>query len=107
MTLSRPPFYYSFFSVSVVTGRKRWVLLPPEVKKSIAKGLDVIRKGRYYIDHTHTHITPLILPLKPSHPVAILISMSIPQPPSPILMTDEVDKTTNYFPLPSRITLIP
>ena len=30
---------------TVLVGRKRWVLFPPETPKSIAKGLDVIKKG--------------------------------------------------------------
>jgi len=30
---------------TVIQGRKRWVLFPPEVSKSIAKGTDVLRKG--------------------------------------------------------------
>ena len=30
---------------TVLVGRKRWVLFPPETPKSIAKGLDVILKG--------------------------------------------------------------
>ena len=69
--------------LSVVTGRKRWVLLPPEVKKSIAKGLDVIRKGRYR--NKHTHIRPLIYPLKPSHHPHSLLLFSF-SCPSPILL---------------------
>ena len=30
---------------TILVGRKRWVLFPPETPKSIAKGLDVIQKG--------------------------------------------------------------
>jgi histone arginine demethylase JMJD6 len=30
---------------TVLQGRKRWVLFPPETPRSIAKGLDVIKKG--------------------------------------------------------------
>jgi histone arginine demethylase JMJD6 len=41
---------------TVIRGRKRWVLFPPQVPKSVAKGLDVIKKGEddeavnYFVD---------------------------------------------------------
>ena len=60
---------------TVITGRKRWVLLPPEVKKSIAKGMDVIRKGMYLLSY---YPSP-----------SLLTSL----PPSP---TGEDDEMTNY-----------
>ena len=60
---------------TVITGRKRWVLFPPEVKKSIAKGLDVIRKG------THTHHSTLFLPFStPQHHPLLVIPLIITPP---------------------------
>ena len=35
---------------TVLQGRKRWVLFPPETPRSIAKGLDVIKKGMFQIN---------------------------------------------------------
>ena len=41
---------------TVIEGRKLWVLFPPGVSKSVAKGLDVIKKGEddeavnYFVD---------------------------------------------------------
>jgi histone arginine demethylase JMJD6 len=41
---------------TVLLGRKRWVLFPPETPKNIAKGIDVINKGEddeavnYFVD---------------------------------------------------------
>lgn len=41
---------------TVIAGRKRWVLFPPDTPRSIAKGLDVIQKGEddesinYFVD---------------------------------------------------------
>lgn len=41
---------------TLISGRKRWVLFPPQTPKSIAKGLDVIQKGEddeavnYFVD---------------------------------------------------------
>lgn len=41
---------------TILTGRKRWVLFPPSVPRSVCKGLDVIKKGEddeainYFVD---------------------------------------------------------
>ena len=41
---------------TVISGRKRWVLFPPDTPRSVAKGLDVILKGEddeainYFVD---------------------------------------------------------
>lgn len=51
---------------TVITGRKRWVLLPPWVKKSIAKGTDVLQRGED--DESVNYFTDLLPRLRRQHP---------------------------------------
>ena len=64
-TLHVDPLGTSAWNTSLV-GRKRWILFPPGTSKSVAKGLDVIKKGED--DEAINYFVDLVPRIRAKHP---------------------------------------
>ena len=63
---------------TVTEGRKLWVLFPPHVSKSVAKGLDVIRKGED--DEAVNYFCDILPRIREKHGSEVNIIQFIQQP---------------------------
>jgi histone arginine demethylase JMJD6 len=71
-TLHVDPLGTSAWNTSLV-GRKRWVLFPPGTPKSVAKGLDVIKKGED--DEAINYFVDILPRIKAKHPEVKILEL--------------------------------